>query len=300
MAVIMDRWPLLLTTPALTDFTLKVYQIIEFAYRYIGESRVYDQHALDLLQMIILNLQGKGYFFWNTEDIVQPFSPPAEVLGDGDGLNYTCYLGHTAAALNRPPTGSDWTKYWYEGGESGGVWAVDSAYTSTGDFYPDTDTLSIENAYIRYQNSDYPPLDLISNYAYNAIDKKQQTGTPNRLYFQDKLTPRVFLYPQVQTSQVSDYVLVYKRMVRMTNNEGVSEIDDNFKSVWLLPLALLLAKELGLQKTGFSLEKLLLIEKRSDEALEKALAIRGTTTIVRNGSMAPARRSSIVSERNYR
>jgi hypothetical protein len=265
-----------------TTFTQKLYQIIEQAHKYIGENVTYDDQVKDLLQMIVLNLQSDGLFFYNTEDVVHSFSASTEVDGDGDGKNYTCYLGHEAASINRPPTGVDWAKYWYEGGQDGVTWIVAADYTATGNFYPVSNTLDIDYAYIRYQDRDYPPLRIFSAYKYSLINKKQQTGTPSFLFYDATIPPRCFLYPQIHRDKVGDYLLVYRRVVKLSDHTGISEMDD-FTSTWLLPLARLLAVELALQRPTFPADRLLILESKATEALKRAKRERGMKVIHRAG-----------------
>ena len=52
-----------------------------------------------------------------------------EVIGT-DGENYRCTMGHTAATINRPITGSSYRLYWEEGGTSGMTWVSGTAYTN--------------------------------------------------------------------------------------------------------------------------------------------------------------------------
>jgi len=283
MAVIMIKMPDFdAAAIADTDFNLKVRQIIETAYRYIGETVVFDQYAKDLLQVVILNLQGRGYFFWNVEDVNREFTAPSQVTGNGDSKNYTCYRGHTASSVNRPPTGADWTKYWYEANSAGSAWALNSPYISTGDFYPASNTLSIDNAIIRYQNRDRQ-LRFISKVEYSRYEKKQQTGTPWAIFYDDTRPPQVFLYPQIHTDLVDDHLLIYRRVVRASDIEGSSAMDD-FDSNWLHVLILLLAKELAAQRFNLPMERILYLENKADLALKNVIRPRGTKVIRRQGT----------------
>lgn len=282
-----------------TNFDQKVYEIIEHAYRYIGEKVVYNQFTKNLLQIIVLNLQARGYFFWNTEDVIQSFSAPSEVLGDGDGKNYTCYLGHEAASVNRPPTGVDSTKYWYEFGNAGVTWVSGTDNTSTGDFIPFSDTLSVENAFIRFQNRDEPPMNIFSKYQFGLIREKQETGVPRNFFFDDRKPPRIFIHPQIHTDQVSDFILVYRRVVRLSDINGNSEME-NFDSYWLHPLILLLAKELAMQRPNFSSERYLILKTEAKEAVNNAIAKRGAKAIIRRGSFHGDNRLELTNRRFVR
>jgi len=65
--------------------------------------------------------QGGNFYY-------QGIPPAMEVVGTDD-LNYTCILNHTAADDNKPVTGAYYETYWSQVGSSGGIWAVDTAYT---------------------------------------------------------------------------------------------------------------------------------------------------------------------------
>jgi len=270
------------STPVLTEFSQVISDIIQAAHCYFGEVTYYNEKTKNLLQRIVLSLQGKGLFHWATEEYVKSFSAPSEVLGS-DGLNYTCYLGHTSSAVTKPVTGANWTRYWYEGGEGGVAWATDTAYTATGDFLPDSDTLEIQHARIRYANEDYP-VQLISEFTYNELPDKQITGRPTNLYFSDKITPRVFLYPQPDTNSVEDYLLILKRTRKLKNIAGDEALLEDFKEVWALALIKSLAYHLALQRVkayNLDLNWVLILKKDADEAILNARQSKVIKTIQR-------------------
>ena len=47
-----------------------------------------------------------------------------------DALNYSCIMGHTSVADNRPITGQNWRLYWHQTGSSGAAWVTATAYTN--------------------------------------------------------------------------------------------------------------------------------------------------------------------------
>ena|SRR3990167_1408790 len=53
----------------------------------------------------------------------------SEVIGS-DGINYRCIMGHTAALINRPITGTSYRLYWEPGGTSGSTWVLATDYTN--------------------------------------------------------------------------------------------------------------------------------------------------------------------------
>ena len=62
--------------------------------------------------------------------------PGPDTVGDTtiitgtDSLNYTCIMGHTSIADNRPITGANWRLYWRQTGTGGVAWATGTAYTN--------------------------------------------------------------------------------------------------------------------------------------------------------------------------
>ncbi len=52
------------------------------------------------------------------------------VVTGTDALTYRCIMPHTAAAVNRPITGANWTMFWELGGSGPAAWAADTSYTS--------------------------------------------------------------------------------------------------------------------------------------------------------------------------
>jgi len=93
----------------------------------------------------LLGANGTGLFYVNiTAGILTAENVPvaSEVIGT-DGLNYTCIVTHTSAAINRPITGADYALYWVQTGFSGVVWAPDTAY-----IYSDPPTRSTHVGYL--------------------------------------------------------------------------------------------------------------------------------------------------------
>lgn len=72
------------------------------------------------------NLSCQKFYVWPTKTSVGTTS---EVVGT-DGENYRCIIGHTAASINRPVTGSSYRLFWEEGSTAGSTWVSDTAYTN--------------------------------------------------------------------------------------------------------------------------------------------------------------------------
>lgn len=53
-----------------------------------------------------------------------------DVITGTDSLNYSCIKSHTAAAINRPITGSSWRVFWRQTGSGGSAWASGTSYAN--------------------------------------------------------------------------------------------------------------------------------------------------------------------------
>jgi hypothetical protein len=161
--------------------------------------------------------------------VQKTFSAPSEVVGT-DGENYTCILGHTGAAANRPITGANYTTHWIQKGTSGGVWAT-SAYTTPGDFDVDAQTIGLLQAFIR-EGSDDTPVSIGSIQQYFTINDKSVDGKPTALYYDKLRTGHVYLYPQPDFSDYSNYVLHYLRESVLEDFDAVGN-DPDFQAMYI-------------------------------------------------------------------
>lgn len=84
----------------------------------------------------------------------------SEVTGT-DALNYSCIMGHTSAAADRPITGANWRLYWRQTGSAGSTWVTGTAYTNGEllrytykrplyDFDLSTDNPDMPSGWVRY------------------------------------------------------------------------------------------------------------------------------------------------------
>lgn len=186
--------------------------------------------ALAVLNRVTKALSTKGIRVWSIDWVQKTFSAPSEVVGT-DGENYSCILGHTSAAANRPISGANYTTYWIKTGTSGGVWATPTAYTSSGDFDADVQTLNVLQAFIR-EGTDDSPLYVGSMDDYFKISDKTIDGKPTALYFNKLLTGHIYLYPQPHFSNYADYVLHYLRESKLEDFDAVGN-DPDFNSIYI-------------------------------------------------------------------
>jgi hypothetical protein len=212
--------------------------------------------ALEGLNIIVKALQNDNIFLWSVDWTTKTFSAPDEVIGDNDGLNYTCRRGNTGAASNRPNSGADYTTYWEQTGSAGVTWVLGTDYSAIGDFAPSVDTLDVIQAYIRRNTSDDPVV-IIDRESFHARFDKDNTGQPIQLYLEKKLVPRIYLWPQPEnTTDVLHYLRVKKLQDfdRLTN-------DPDFTTSMLRYLIYELASDLA-DDYGLELnERVLLTQK---------------------------------------
>lgn len=185
--------------------------------------------------------------------MTKTFSAASEVTGT-DGLIYTCIRSHTSAASNKPITGADWSTYWKQTSSTGGVWATATAYSAIGDFEVAADTIGIEQAMMRDASGYDHPVDIITRNDYLLIGDKATTAElPTKLCFDDKLTPRVFLWPQPSSTA---YVLHYLRVRALEDFDAATDNPD-LMAKWIRALIYRLADDLAdeygiiLQERGY-------------------------------------------------
>jgi hypothetical protein len=232
------------------DWTLSRDQIITAALRKLGVVRhgvtpSADQitYGAEQLNAMVKDWHNDGVHLWALDWVANPLATASSEVTGTDSLIYTCILGHTSANDNKPITGTNWSTFWVLRGETGGAWGSDTAYTSIGDGYFAADTLSVEKAFIRYNETDYP-LIITGYHDYLDIPDKSETGMPRRIMI-DKSLPnhRAIFWP---IPDRTDYVFHYLRTRKLEDYDASGNTSD-FPERWLLAcvygLASLLAPE---------------------------------------------------------
>jgi len=226
-----------MATSGTYDFSLTANDIINEALEDLGvivpggtPASAITTSALQRLNVITKALSTRGIRVWSVDWVTKTFSAPSEVTGT-DGNVYTCIKGHTGAAASRPITGADYTSYWYQTGDTGGVWVNATAYTTPGDFDADAQTLDIVQANIRY-NDTVTPVRRITMQEYFNISDKWRCGTPAYIAFDKLLTGHIYLHPQPDFSDYADYVLHYLRESKLEDFDLVTN-DPDFNAVYL-------------------------------------------------------------------
>lgn len=218
-------------------------QIIAGSLRLLGIMEPTPQQFYmgnEALNVMVKDLQADLELTWKREWKTKTFTASEEVTGT-DGEVYTCIRSHTSASSNKPITGADYSTYWYLRGDTGGTWADATAYTSIGDFDLDADTISIEKAFVREQNSDYE-LDIIGLDKYLDVFNKYNEGKPTRISIDWQLTPKAYLYKQPDDADA--YVLHYLRMKLVEDFDAAGNTPD-FHVRWIRYLIHELAGEIG-------------------------------------------------------
>lgn len=187
-----------------------------------------------------LHFQHKQKLVWKEEDTVKIFTAASEVTGS-DGNIYTCIKSHTSAASNEPVTGTDWTSYWTLKGSTGGTWVTSTSYTSVGDFTDSTDLIGIHSAYLRDENTD-TPVEVIGRKEYNELSNKNSFGTPTKLFFDNRLSPKIWLYPQLDDITK---ILHYTKIMRVEDFDATANTPD-FPVHWIRAMVWNVARDIAL------------------------------------------------------
>lgn len=222
-----------------------------------------------------------GVRLWTLDWAQKTFSAPSEVTGT-DSLVYTCIRSHTSASGNKPVTGASWSTYWKQTGSTGGTWVTATSYTSKGDFTLDAGTVAIEKAFLRKDGVD-TPITIVGYNEYLDIADKGVFGNPSRLWFDNKLTPVVYLNPQL--SDITD-VVHYLRIRRIEDFDAAGDTPD-FPVQWTEPLTLGLAWRIS-SRFDLPLSERNQLKQQADEAL--LLAIGGDNERIEEMRFSPKTR----------
>lgn len=222
-----------------SSFTLTRNQIIKKALQriqVIGDGDVisaemYNSAAEDL-NLINTNLNKRRKKLWTVEEASVQLSLPNAV--SNDDVDYYCIVPHTSAAENEPGVGEDWKLYWYAGSvtldeTSPAEWVLATAYTNGGTIELPTNVISIESAFLRDDNDDYP-VALINRFQEDSVYSKWETGEPAMLHFSRYSEP-----PKIQLYGLpdqSDYILFYRYIRKLNDVTEHGQVPD-VPSEWL-------------------------------------------------------------------
>jgi len=223
-------------------------------------------HAADVLNGIVKNLQVEGVRLWTVEEVTQTFTASSIVNGS-DGSDYVCIKSHTSTPAFAPVTGADWSTYWKKLATAAGVaWANSTAYTSVADFTVAADTIAIEKAFVRHNETDYP-VEIIDQFTYADISQKWWESRPTSLWLDLQLTPVAYLYP---VPEDTTYVLHYLRIRKLYDYVNATDTSD-FPVRWIDPLIMLLSAALS-DTYSIELNERLFFEKKAERLKLRAKA----------------------------
>ena len=220
-----------MSTSGSSNFTLTRNELIQEALERIGAIADGENPSAGVLASsarslnIIIKKWQKEQRFENTR--VQretSLTASSEVTGT-DAEVYTCVRSHTAAADNKPITGSDWRIYWKKEGSTGGVWTTATAYTAVQEFSLDTDIIDIEKAYIRDESSNDQELEIVSFDKYLDITDKYVDSTLPTVCAVQRETAglKVYLYPRPSDT---DYVFYYLGVRKLEDFDSATNNPD--------------------------------------------------------------------------
>ena len=277
-----------MATSGSADFQNTRDQIIQRAYLMIGQVNANtapnsDQvaDAVQALNSIVKNLQAEKIYLWALDWMQKTFTAASQVTGT-DALVYTCIKSHTSASANRPVTGANWSTFWKQTGSTGGAWVTATGYTSTGDFPVDSDTIGIEKAFLRKNGVD-TVIATIGSGQYLSLAEKGSFGDPIQLWFDNKLSPTAYLYPQLEDT---DDVIHYLRIRRLEDYDAAGNTSD-FPVAWEEPLTYLLAYALSFA-AGMPLQERQML--RNEGEYLKNIAKHNDTEVVDEIRVSPRMR----------
>jgi len=250
-------------------------QIVTDALRTVGAidqegspSAAQLSNGCEALNSIVKNLQTMGLGLWAREWTTAALT--ASTMLTHNAVNYICVRSHTSSAAgavgDEPGVGNDWETFWMVGGTGGGAWATATAYNAIGDFVPASDTIFIEEAFIRRNNFDHPMR--VVRYAdyLTGVGAKYSTGLPSVLTFNNSLaSPVVLMSPQ---SESASDIVNYLRYRKLEDFDAAADNPDSPAS-WVELLVFALARRISPQY-GLPLEERYYLGREANRLLALA------------------------------
>lgn len=164
----------------------------------------------------------EGIRLWTMEWVTQTFAESSTVSNGGKG--YRCIRSNISSTTDQPGIGANYTTFWIEDSTAIGApaWQISTPYSSVGNFTVSADTVGIEKAFIRNTINDQN-VEIISKFDYMGITNKTDQGRPTQLFFDLKLIPVIYLYPQPNT--LTD-VLHYLRIRKLQDFNNATDNPD--------------------------------------------------------------------------
>jgi hypothetical protein len=217
-----------MATSGSTDFKPKGNDVIITAYRKCGvavtasdnENMTFGRQALNAMLKL---WQAADIYIHTKEWVIKTLTASSEVTGTTAGHIFTCIRAHTSSSTTRPITGAQYPMYWYERGSTGGGWVTATAYTSIGQFTPDSSTIAIEQAYFRKDNED-TQLPVRDIWDFMDIPDKWEEGEPLALYVLHE-TAGLSCYLVPQPDNADDYIIHYLARRRIEDIDADDDFD---------------------------------------------------------------------------
>ena len=261
-----------MATSAIFSFDPSRTQIIEAAMQRIGmltggQNASSDQLFLGSfwLNLLVKSIQNEGVRLWTEEWITQTLTASSEVTGT-DGNIYECIRPHTSSSDNEPVTGPNYTTYWTLRGDTGGVWADATSYTSQGVFSLPARTIGISKAFFRSTQDNDIPSELIKFSDYLNVRDKTLKGDPTSLAINEDISAsEVYMYP------IPDDVtkVIHMLIIRPLHDFTAAGDTSDFPQRWIETIIYGLAERLS-HVYALDLNERQLLENRYRQSLKKA------------------------------
>jgi len=200
---------------------------------------------------------------WKLNWTQKVFASAASEVTATDDTIWTCIVDHTSSSTTKPITGAEHTTYWAQRGDTGGTWVDATAYTSTGQFADSADIIGVESAFLRKDGTDRP-ITIIGHKEYMEIANKTSEGSPTHLYFDNKVSPKIYLYPHLDDI---DDVIHYQQILRIEDFDNAAD-DPDFPVHWIEPITWNVAKRVAAGPGQVAIRRLQEIKSIAKETLE--------------------------------
>jgi hypothetical protein len=267
-------------TSGSSDFNRTRDQIIEAALRKTGElgrgdtlSAEQNAEAAEALNLIVKNLQAgpDGVRLWKIEEKVATISASSEVTGSDSNI-YTAIRNFTSViSTDKPITGNKWSYFWVKDGDTGGVYANGTAYTSSMQMVLDDEDIGIHKAFLRNTEGNDTELTVIPIDDYSMISDKGVIGTPTKIYLEKYLDSsgvvkfRGWLYPR--PTDTTD-IIIYQAVIKLEDFDASGNNPD-FPVSWIRPLIYLLASDMA-DEIGLALNERMYLRNVAGDLLKTA------------------------------
>jgi hypothetical protein len=186
------------------DFSLTTNQIIQHAYREVGQlgdnqdlTAAQYKTGREKLNMMVNSWSAEGIYLWALDDVSIQFTASSKVKVSD--IDYECILNHKSSSATQPGVGATWQTYWKKLSTSAASsWVTDTSYTNIGNIELDSNIVALESARLRdISGTDTSTRDLKIQTLkdYFELNAAQTEGSPDRIFFKRKESVEIYLYP---------------------------------------------------------------------------------------------------------